>query len=118
MNELSWFWIGVALIVPLFVGLVVAFPFWRKGQIILGSIAGMAFIFASAFALISREYVELDRLMQECLDEGVLCWPNPTAFTRFAIYAFIGLLHVLALFSLGIVVEQRIRRRNYAPEWR
>ena len=40
------------------------------------------------------------------------------AFTRFAIYAFIGLTEVIALFSLSIVVEDRARRRHYAPEWR
>jgi len=42
----------------------------------------------------------------------------PSAFTRFAIYAFIGLTEVIALFSLSIVVEDRARRRHYAPEWR
>ena len=36
----------------------------------------------------------------------------------FAIYAFIGLLEVIALFSLSLVVDGRKRRRQYAPEWR
>ena len=46
------------------------------------------------------------------------CWPNPSAFSRYAIYAFIALFEVMALFSLSLKVENKIRRRGYAPEWR
>lgn len=117
MNELSWFWIALELTVLPVMGLLVAVPFWRKGQATFGSIVGTALIFASAIGLILREYVVLDRLTQGCLDTGVVCWPDPSAFTRFAIYAFIALIEVFALFSLSLVVEERIRRRNYAREW-
>lgn len=117
MNELSWFWIALELTVLPVTGLLVAVPFWRKGQGTFGSIVGTAIIFASGIALILREYVELDHLTQQCLDAGVVCWPVPSAFTRFAIYAFIGLIEVFALFSLSLVVEERIRRRSYAREW-
>jgi hypothetical protein len=65
-----------------------------------------------------EEYAQIDRLTQECLDAGTVCFHVPSAFTRFAIYAFIGLTEVIALFSLSIVVEDRARRRHYAPEWR
>jgi hypothetical protein len=37
---------------------------------------------------------------------------------RYAIYAFIALIEVFALFTLSLRVEQRIRNRDYAPEWR
>ena len=117
MNELSWHWIAFALTVPPAAGFLVAFAFWRKRQMTFGSIVGTAVIFASAIGLILREYVELDRLTGECLDQGIVCWPNPSAFTRFAIYAFIALIEVFALFTLALVVEERIRRRNYAREW-
>lgn len=103
---------GAALI-----GLLVAVPFWRKGQATFGSIVGTAVIFASALALILREYVEIDRVTQACLDAGVVCWPEPSAFTRCAIYACIGMVEVFALFSLSLVVEERVRRRSYAREW-
>ena len=39
-------------------------------------------------------------------------------FTRFAIYAFIGLAEVFALFALSLRVEKKLRDRDYAPEWR
>jgi hypothetical protein len=118
LNELSWSWIALALAAPSLVALLVAVPFWRGGQTTFGSIVGTAVIFASAMALIMREYAILDRLTLECLDAGTVCWPQPSAFTRFAIYAFIGLVEVFALFTLGLVVEERIRRRSYSREWR
>ena len=118
MANLNWFWIVLAIALPPAAGVLVAFPFWRRGQMIFGSIAGTAVIFGSAMALILREYVELDRLTQACFDAGTVCWPEPSAFTRFAIYAFIGLVEVFALFSLSLRVEERNRRRDYAPEWR
>ena len=91
---------------------------WRRKEMILGNLAGSAVIFAAAFALIVRESVVLDRLTQECLDAGVTCWPQPSAFTRYAIYAAIGLIEVMALFLASLRVEKKMRQRNYAPEWR
>jgi hypothetical protein len=117
MTELRWFWIALAVIVPPAAALPLAYLFWRKGQTIFGSIVGTAVIFGCGVALILREYVEIDRLTQECLDAGFTCWPQPGAFTRFAIYASIALIQVFALFSLSLAVEERIRRRDYAPEW-
>ena len=45
-------------------------------------------------------------------------YPTPSAFARYAIYAFIALFEVMGLFSLSLKVETKIRRRGYAPEWR
>jgi hypothetical protein len=118
MQHLSWPWIALAATVPPVVAVMLALPFWRKGQMIFGSIVGTAVIFGSAMGLILREYVELDHLTTQCLDAGTVCWPEPSAFTRFAIYAFIGLVEVFALFTLSLVFEERVRRRRYAPEWR
>ena len=118
MNDLSWFWIAVAVAVPPVVGGLVALPIWLKEQPILGNLAGTVVIFGSAIALIGREHVELERLAKACLDQGQVCWPDPSAFVRYAIYAFIALSEVMVLFSLSLKVETKIRRRGYAPEWR
>lgn len=118
MNELSWNWIALALTVPPVVGGLIAWPFWLKTEPILGNLAGTTVIFGAAFALIMREKVALDRLSQRCLDQGLICFPDPSAFTRYAIYAFIALIEVMVLFSVSLKVETRIRRRGYAPEWR
>lgn len=106
------------LTVPPALGVLVAIPCWRHTQMILGNLAGTTVIFGAAIALILREHVELERLAQQCLDAGFVCWPEPAAFTRYAIYAFIALFEVFALFTVSLTVEERIRRRHRDPEWR
>jgi hypothetical protein len=118
MGNLRWFWITLELTVTPAIGFLVALPFWRKGGMIFGNIAGTAIIFGSAFALIMREYAEIDRMVQACLDAGDVCFPQPGAFTRFAIYAFIGLVEVFALFTFSLRAEKKRRDQDYAPEWR
>ncbi|MBS1818793.1 MAG: hypothetical protein JSU08_12745 [Acidobacteria bacterium] len=118
VQGLRWGWIGVALVAPLVAGLLVAWPIWWSGQPILGNIAGSIVIFGAAVGLIMREHAELDQVVQACIEAGTTCWPDPSAFTRFAIYAFIGLAQVIALFTISISVETRQRRRRYAKEWR
>ena len=50
---------------------------------------------------------------------GSTCLPRlPSAFVRYAIYAAIALLEVVILFTWSLRVEQRMRNRHYAPEWR
>ena len=118
MGDLNWRFIALALTLPPVVGLLIASAFWWKGWMTFGNIVGAGIVFAAAIGLILTEHVELDRLTQECLEAGMPCFPRPSAFTRFAIYAFIALLEVIALFCLSLVVEGRKRRRQYAPEWR
>jgi hypothetical protein len=118
VTELSWNWIALGLTAPPIVGLLLAIPLWRRDQYIFGNIAGTVVIFASALALIFREYVEIDLVTTACLDAGTTCFPEPSAFTRFAIYASICLLEIFALFTVSLGVERRRRRREYAPEWR
>ena len=115
---LNWYWIAIAATLPGIVGLIVAIPFWRRSEAIFGNIIGTAIIFAFAFAMIWREHVELDQIVKTCLDAGTVCWPQPAAFTRFSIYAFIGLMQVFIVFTLSLRVEERVRRREYSPEWR
>ena len=118
MTDLNWRWIAVMLTAPTAAGFLVAYVIWRSNQIVLGNLAGAAVIFGSALALILRESVEIDRMVRRCLDVGYTCWPEPSAFTRYAIYAFIALFEVFAVFVWSLRIEQKIRNRNYAPEWR
>jgi hypothetical protein len=117
VTGLSWSWIAVMGIVPLILGVLLSVPFWRSGQSTFGNVVGTAVVFGFAFGLIMREYVVLDRITKACLDANDVCWPQPSAFTRFAIYAFIGLLEVFALFTISLKFEERVRRRDYAREW-
>lgn len=118
VTGLSWNWIAVMGSVPLVVGLIVAYPFWRRSEAIFGNIIGTGVIFSAAFAMIWREHLQIDQVVQQCLDAGTTCFPEPAAFTRFAIYCFIALVEVFIVFMLSLRVEERMRRRDYAPEWR
>ncbi len=118
MEGLSWDWIALMATAPPLLAALAAFPIWRTGQTILGSLAGTAVIFGAALALILRESTAVNRVIQGCLDAGYTCWPHPGAFVRYAIYACMGLVEVFGLFMLGLRVEERARRRRYAPEWR
>ena len=119
MNELSWGWLVFMAAVPLPVALLVAIPIWRRREPILGSLAGSTVVLGTAFAMILRESAALDRLRVACFNDGyTICWPTPSAFVRYAIYAFIGLIEVIVLFLTSLGVEKRIRERDYAPEWR
>jgi hypothetical protein len=115
---LNWFWIVVAATLPMAGGLLLAWSIWLTGQTILGNIAGTIVMFGAAVLAIMRERVELDAIVQSCIGQGTTCWPDPSAFTRFAIYAFIGLAQVIVLFTISVQVEHRRRRMRYAPEWR
>src|SRR4051794_38571100 len=118
MSGLSWNWIALMVVVPWPLGALVAIPFWRSHQTILGNLSGAAVIFLIALLLVFREHAELDRITQGCLEAGVTCWPDPPAFTRFAIFASIGMLEVFALFLFSLRIEHRASRRRYSPEWR
>ncbi len=103
---------------PPLVAPLVAYLIWRQGEMILGNLAGAALILGTALALILRESTEVDRLTRACLDAGYTCWPEPSAFARYAIYAGIGFVEVAALFLWSLRIERHIRDRRYAPEWR
>src|SRR3954469_5417525 len=92
VTQLNWSWIALMATVPGMLGAGLAYPCWRKTEVILGNLAGTAVILGFAFALIFRESAEVDRLTRACLDQGYTCWPIPSAFVRYAIYASIGFL--------------------------
>ena len=118
MNGLNWHWISIELTVAPLLGLLVAFPFWRKGGMIFGNIVGTALIFGWAFALIFREHIESIAMVRQCLEDGMVCWPEPSAFTRYGdlrVYcADRSVRPVLAESRRG----KKLRDRDYAPEWR
>jgi hypothetical protein len=117
VNGLNWPWIALMCAGPLPLAAAVAAFLWRRNEPILGNLAGTVVIFGTALGFILRESVVLNRLTQQCLDAGLTCWPQPSAFSRYAIYAAIGLLEVIGLFLVSLTVERRMRRRHYSPEW-
>ena len=118
MTHLNWPWIVFELTAVPALAAIAAFPIWWTRQIVLGNLAGTGVIFAAALGLIFREHIEISSFVQACLEAGTPCWPTPSAFTRFFVYAAIGLAEVFVLFSVSLRVEERRRRRDYSPEWR
>src|SRR5579884_3785652 len=118
MHGLNWGWIALLATIAPALAIAVAWLAWRDGQMILGNLAGTAALFGSAMALIMRERIEIDRFQQACLDLGLYCTVEPKPFTRFAVYAFVALVEVFALFAWSLRVERQQRNRRYAPEWR
>ncbi len=106
------------LTLPPIVGAAIAYPFWRRREMIFGNLAGTTIILGTAFALILRESIEIEFVTRQCLAAGYTCWPVPSAFARYAIYAGIGMIEVFSLFAWSLKVETSIRNRAYAPEWR
>ena len=70
--------------------------------------------FGAGAALIVRQSIN-GLLPDRCIDAGYTCWPVPSAFVRYAIYAAIALLEVAVLFSWSLCVQRQMRNRHYAP---
>jgi hypothetical protein len=116
---LNWAWIGIALIVPLAVGLIAALPFWwRQSDALIGNVVASGLIVAGTLLFVWREYLDLARVRAWCGEMSVACRIQPHDFQRYAIYGGIGFGEVMAVFVIGLSFEERARRRTRAPEWR
>jgi hypothetical protein len=48
MDQLNWYWITIAALVPPIVAGLIAYPFWRRDQAIFGNIFGTVILFGTA----------------------------------------------------------------------
>jgi hypothetical protein len=115
---MSWYWIGVALVLPLALATGVAWPFWGRSRDSLGSIVGAFVIFVFAIAFAGREYVHLQQLTGQCIAAETVCRFYPEPFTSFGIYGFIAMAQVFLLFAVAAAIEGRMENRAFAKEWR
>ncbi len=116
---LNWFWIGIALTIPLGVGLLAAgLLWWRQRDALIGNVVGAGLIGGFVLFFIWREYLELAQVRAACAERNVACRIRPTDFNRYAIYGCIGFAQVMGVFMIGLSVEERVRRQTRAPEWR
>ena len=110
-DRMSPLWILIAAMVPIGVALLVAWPMWRRRvRDEGGAVAGATVVFAFSVAFIAREFGHVLNVSGECIARQVACQFEPEAFTRYAIYAAIGMLQVFVLFVVGLSVEERLRR--------
>ncbi|HYH41193.1 MAG TPA: hypothetical protein VD867_04350 [Burkholderiales bacterium] len=118
-NTISLYWVGIAAVAPMVAALVTAWPFWRRvTRDPVGTIAGCFVVFGFAVALVGRELIHLQGFTSKCVALEVACSYHPEPFTRFFIYGGIAMVQVFALFVIGWQIEDRLRQREVAPEWR
>jgi hypothetical protein len=116
---LDWVWIGIALTIPMVLGLLGATLFWwHQRDALIGNVVGAGLIGAFILLFIWREYLDLRQLRAACAAQNVACRIRPSDFNRYAIYGAIGFAQVMGVFLIGLEMEERARRRTRAPEWR
>lgn len=109
-------WVIVASLAPVTAALAVAWPFWkRRVADEIGSIAGSAVVLCCALGFFAREFAEVMAFHNTCLAAGKACHFSPEPFTRYAIYAGIGMLQVFVVFVVGLRAQERGRGSSPPP---
>jgi formate hydrogenlyase subunit 3/multisubunit Na+/H+ antiporter MnhD subunit len=117
-DTISWYWIAVALVLPLMLATALAWPFWGRSRDSLGSIVGAFVIFLFVMALVGREYIHIQRLTVQCIATERICRFHPDPFTRFCLYGFIAMIQASVLFGMGRWREDRLENQAFDKEWR
>ena len=112
---LSWTWLAIALVAPTLLGLLLAWPFWRRGDSDVGNTLGAGVVFAASIGLVGRELLYLFNLREAATRPLIV---EPSDFTRSVIYFCIAFFDVMVIFLLSQNAEDRRRRRQRAREWR
>lgn len=106
-------WVVAAAVLPLLVGLLVAWPFWRRRvKDEIGTVTGGFVVWACVVGFIAREYAEIERISAWCVDREIGCRFSPSLFNRYGIYSLIAMGQVFVLFVVGLRVEERLRERE------
>jgi hypothetical protein len=115
---MNWPMIAVAVSAPAALAGLVVFPFWRRGQVIVGNAIAAGVIFLAAVVFAGGEFTNVERQRLACEAANIVCSNHPSPFMRMAVFGVISFVQVAALFAVSLVVEERIRRRDFDGEWR
>lgn len=116
--ELNVWILFAAAIVPLAFGLLAAWPLWLARAVDeIGSIVGAGVILAFTVGFIAREFGDVMEITRRCVEAEVPCHFRPEPFTRYAVYAGLGLIQIFAVFLVGLGVEERLQNGPRA-RWR
>jgi len=113
---MRWWPIALAVALPTIAALLVARLFWRNDSTV-GNIIGSFVIGIAMIGFIAREYADLDQQRRACVAREQACTFQPQDFTRYAVYASIGFVEVIAVYTVGLWFEERVRRRGRSPNW-
>ena len=108
---MSWWLLVTAATVPLAAGLVTAWPLWRRrvGDS-MGAVAGSAVVLIFTVGFVAREFGDVLEITRRCVETETPCRFRPEPFVRYAIYAGVGMIQTFAIFAVGLMVEERLRR--------
>lgn len=108
-------WPVIAAVVPTMLGLVAAWVFWRRRQMVIGNTVGSGVVFAAILFAMGREYVAQERLMRLCQQRLGPC-PRD-GYMAFLVFACIAFIDVGVIFWVSLNVEERSRRTNNYSDW-
>jgi hypothetical protein len=112
-------WLAASIGVPFILGLVVAWPLWRRpSRDPVGSVAAAGIALAFAVVFVGREYIHVERVTRQCLTLEVACQFSPEPYARFFLYVAIAMAQTFALFLIGARIEDRRRESEVASPWR
>jgi hypothetical protein len=118
-DTLSWFWVIAAVVLPLALAVLVAWPFWGRSRDSLGSGVGAIVLFTCALAFVGREYIHIQQVTEWCIEAERVCRFSPEPIMRFSLYGLIAMVQAGALFAISGTVEHRMgEHSSYAKEWR
>ena len=110
-------WMLTAAIVPLIVGLIVAWPLWRRRvSDDMGSVLAAGVILVLISALVVREYGEVELITQQCRLKEIPCHFRPQPFVRYVLISAIGMCQVFVVFVTGLRFEERLRRNELSRQ--
>src|SRR5450830_804846 len=108
-------WPTIAVVVPTLLGLLAAWLFWRRRQMVIGNTVGSGVVFVAILLTIGREYVAQERLMQLCRQGLVRCTRD--GYMAFLVFACIAFIDVGVIFWVSLIVEERARQTKNYSDW-
>jgi hypothetical protein len=119
LRDINWDLIWLASVLPILVSLAVAWPFWKSGRFIIGTVAGLAVVLVSCLIFGFAEYADALKFRYWCAETNTPCKPTGSGdFLRIAVFAFIAMLQAMLLHVISGMKEHRTDRAGYDAGWR
>jgi len=103
----GWVEILIALVAPTALGLLAAWPLWRRREGDIGNAVGAGVVFASMIFLMGMSYVTQQRENAQCAAGLIPCVSRVNAHMPFLTFALIAVIDACAVFWIGLRVEER-----------